>query len=161
MYKCTDNNTTTQSYLCLMNSHYQLFIVFAKALSCLSLVKDGGKPRGHNVTLVTQYTHTLTHQTSLVMEEFLDSEVDNCSSSSFLYKKLSLLPEWLLWFCGSRRLDMSPKLPLISPSQLENIKWFNNAFSMNLTVLIFNQSPFSLLATYPWDSCFGITILGR
>ena len=127
-------DTTIQSHLCLMNSRYQLFIVFAKALSCLSLVKDGGKPRGHNVT---QCTHTLTHQTSLVMEEFLDSEVDNCSSSSFLYKKLSLLVEWLLWFCGSRRLDMSPKLPLISPSQLKNIKLINNgqwAFSMNLTV---------------------------
>ena len=110
-------HTIIQSYLCLMKGHYQLFIVFAKALSCLSLVEDGGTPRD-----IMLHTHMLTHQTSLVMEEFLDSEVDNCSSSSFLYRKLSLLAEWLLWFCGSRRLDMSPKLPLISPSQLKNIK---------------------------------------
>ena len=84
-------NTTIQSYLCLMKGHYQLFIVFAKALSCLSLVEDGGKARD-----IMLHTHMLTHQTSLVMEEFLDSEVDNCSSSSFLYRKLSLLAEWLL-----------------------------------------------------------------
>ena len=96
-------------------------LLFAKALSCLSLVEDGGKSRGQYIRYTLR--RTLTYQTSLVMEEFLDSEVDNCSSSSFLYKKLSLRAEWL-WFCGSGRLDMSPKLPLISPSQLKNVKSF-------------------------------------